>query len=218
MTTVQAQPWFYRLILSIAVPIVRRWGRLRVTGEQLLDRPGPILVVGNHDSYWDPVVVGIAALGHRQIRAMAKSTLWRARLLAWVLNGMGQLKITRGTADRTELAAITTVLRAGGCVGIFPEGRISKGRKLRAYSGAGWLARSVPQTRVVAVAITGAVELVRFPRRPEIMVEFFEPIGGQWQPGESSIRFARRITAEIRDRAPAAASGRRPISQLDLAY
>ncbi len=143
---------------------------------------------------------------------MAKSSLWRTRLFAWVLDGMGQLRITRGTADMTELAAISTALQNGDCVGIFPEGGISKGRKLRAYSGAGWLAKSVPQTKVVAVAITGAVGLIRFPRRPKIMVEFFEPVGGQRHSGESSINFARRVTAEIRDRAPATASGRRTIS------
>jgi 1-acyl-sn-glycerol-3-phosphate acyltransferase len=147
-------------------------------------------------------------MGIRQIRAMAKSTLWRFAPLAWVLNGMGQLRITRGKVDRNELAHIVAVLRAGGCVGIFPEGGISQGEKRRAYSGAGWLANAVLETRVVAVTITGAVDLAHFPRRPHIVVEFFEPLGGQLHPGESSIGLSRRVTAEIRARAPAVASGR----------
>ena len=199
---------FYRLVLTLVSPIVQRWGRLEVVGADLVPTSRPTILIGNHDSFWDPVVVGVAALHRRKVRALAKSTLWHFRPLAWVLEGMGQLRITRGRADRQELAAIVDVLRTGGCVGIFPEGRISKGHKLRAYSGAGWLARSVPSARVVAVAITGTVDVARFPTRPRIRVEFFEPIGGQRHDGESSIGLSRRVLADVRDRAPSVTSGR----------
>ncbi len=199
---------FYRMILGMAAPIVRRWGRLEVSGAELIPSSGATLIIGNHDSFWDPVVVGVAALDRRQIRAVSKSTLWTVRPLGWILDRMQQLKITRGTADRGELDAIVTALGAGDCVGIFPEGRISKGQKLRAFSGAGWLAKSVPQTRVIAVAIIGAVDLARFPKRPRISVQFFEPVGGQRGDRESSIGLSRRVLREVRDRAPATTSGR----------
>jgi 1-acyl-sn-glycerol-3-phosphate acyltransferase len=199
--------FLYRLVLGLAAPVVRRWGRLEATGSDLIPTRGATLIIGNHDSFWDPVVVGVAALDRRQIRAVSKSTLW-VRPLGWILDGMKQLKITRGRACRTELAEIVGALRAGDCVGIFPEGRISKGQKIRAYSGAGWLAKAVPETRVVAVAITGAVELARFPKRPRIKVHFFEPVGGQRRAGETSIGFSRRVLTEVRDRAPATRSGR----------
>lgn len=201
-------PLVYRLVLSAVRPIVSQWGRLTVIGSGLLVTGGPTLVVSNHDSHWDPLVIGVAGLRRRQIRALAKSSLWRSPALGRVLNAMGQFPITRGVADRDELSAIVRALRAGACVGIFPEGTISCGKALRAFSGAGWLAGQVPSARVVAVAVTGAVDIVRFPRRPRITVEFFEPRGGQRQPDESSIGFARRVTAEIRDYAPPAAAGR----------
>ena len=153
------------------------------------------------------MIVGIAALDRRQIRALAKSELF-GRPLGWVLHRMGQLPITRGCADAGELTATTDVLRAGGCVGIFPEGGISKGQRRRAYSGAGWLARTVPASRVVAVAITGAVEIARFPARPRITVEFFEPVDGPLRAGESSIGLSRRVLADIRARAPVVTSSR----------
>jgi 1-acyl-sn-glycerol-3-phosphate acyltransferase len=206
-TTVRIAP-VYRVVMALARPVVRWWGRLEVVGEQYLPTSGPTLLIGNHDSQWDPVVIGIAGLRRAQIRALAKSSLWKARPVAWVLDGMGQIPITRGRADLEALDAAIQALRAGGCIGIFPEGTVSRGQPLRVHSGAGRLALSVPGTHVVAAAVTGAVDIVRFPKRPHIRVEFFEPAAGQPQPGESAIALTRRVVAEIRQRAPHAVGGR----------
>ena len=72
---------------------------------------GPVLVVGNHDSHWDPVMVGIAAIRRRQIKALAKSALWEVRGLAPVLNGMGQIPIERDAGDAGALARAVEELR-----------------------------------------------------------------------------------------------------------
>jgi 1-acyl-sn-glycerol-3-phosphate acyltransferase len=206
-----ARPSFsfvYRLIMLLVRPIVGWWGRLEVRGASLIPDTGPTLLVSNHDTNWDPLIVGVAARRRAQIRAVAKSELWCRQPLAWVLDRMRQLPITRGRADRAELGRIMRTLASGACVGIFPEGRLSGGDTVRAFSGAGWLAKVVPEARVVAVAITGAVDLSRFPARPRILVEFFEPLGGQRRADESAIGFSRRVMTDIRDRAPAVAAGR----------
>jgi 1-acyl-sn-glycerol-3-phosphate acyltransferase len=199
----------YRIVMLVVTPLLRWWARLEVIGLELVPVSGPTLLLANHDSNWDPLVVGLAAAHRRQIRAMAKVELWtRSRALAWVMEQMGQFRITRGQADRTELNAVRSALEAGACVGVFPEGKLSRGRKLRAYSGAGWLAKSDPAPRILAVTITGVVDLVRFPKRPHIRVTFFEPLGGQRQVGESSIGLSRRVLTEIRDCVAPVAVGR----------
>jgi 1-acyl-sn-glycerol-3-phosphate acyltransferase len=190
-----------------ATPIVRWWGRLRVTGLDLLPDSGPTVIMPNHDSGWDPVVIGVAAR-RRQIRALAKSSLWKTKLMAWVLDGMGQIPIERGRGDVAALSAAIDQLRQGACIGVFPEGTISRGQPMRPLSGAGRLVLAVPGTRVLGVRVTGAVDIVRFPRRPAISVEFFEPAGGQPQPGESAIALTRRVMAEVRAGAPPALPGR----------
>lgn len=201
----------YRLVMVIATPIVRWWGRLQVEGAELLDtdlngRVAPLIIMANHDSQWDPVVVGIACT--RQIRALAKSSLWSNRVVAAVLDGMGQIPIERGRGDTAALSAAIEQLQAGACIGVFPEGTISRGEVLRPLSGAGRLALAVPESRVVAAAITGAVDIVRFPKRPRISVVFFEPAGGQPRDGESAVALTRRVIGEVRDRAPHAPAGR----------
>ena len=197
----------YRLVMWVATPVVKWWGRLSVRGAELLDAPGPILIWANHDSQWDPLVLGVAARG-TQVRALAKSSLWKNKMVAAVLNRMGQIPIERGRGDMAALSAAVEQLERGRCVGVFPEGTISRGEVMRPLSGAGRLVLAVPATRIVAVSVTGAVDIARFPTRPRIRVEFFEPADGPPHEGETAIKLTRRVMAEVRARAPFVAAGR----------
>src|SRR3954449_3568634 len=92
-------PPVYRAVLMGATPVVRWWGRLEVEGEELIPADGPLLMAGNHDSYWDPLAVGIAASARRPIHALAKSSLWKTKPLGLALDAMGQIPIERGMGD-----------------------------------------------------------------------------------------------------------------------
>jgi 1-acyl-sn-glycerol-3-phosphate acyltransferase len=198
----------YRAAMAVARP-VSLWGRLRVEGLETLPESGPLLIVGNHDSHWDPVMVGIAALPRRQIRALAKAELWDVRGLAPVLNGMGQIPIERGAGDKQALARAIETLRAGACIGVFPEGTRSRGKVLRARSGLGRLALEVPEAHVSLVAIKGTSDLTGFPHRPRITVSFFDPIAGQARPDEDPGELSARLLAEIRAIVPPSISYRK---------
>src|SRR5690242_6064457 len=93
----------YRLAMNVNEPVAW-WGRLQVEGLEAVPERGPLLIVGNHDSHWDPVMVGVAALKRRQIRALAKSELWAVRALGPILNGIGQIPIERSKGDKEVLA------------------------------------------------------------------------------------------------------------------
>jgi 1-acyl-sn-glycerol-3-phosphate acyltransferase len=205
----ESVPVVYRVVMAIAAPIVRWWGRLEVVGAQILPTSGGAVLIANHDRAWDPLVLGVAAMPRRQLRALAKSSLWRVRPVAWLLDQMGQIPIDRGRFDTQALSVAIDALQAGACVGIFPEGTVSRGQPLRPLSGAGRLALSAPDARVVCVSVSGAVDVVRFPKRPRIRVEFFEPAGGPPRPGETAVGLTKRTMAEVRARAPSAVPGRR---------
>jgi 1-acyl-sn-glycerol-3-phosphate acyltransferase len=194
--------------MAVCGPVMR-WGRLQVEGLEVLPESGPTLVVGNHDSHWDPVTIGAAAIRRRQIRALAKAQLWDVRGLAPVLNGMGQIPIERGAGDAEALARAIEELRRGACIGVFPEGTRSRGKELRARSGVGRLALEVPEAKLVCVAVEGTSDLTGFPSRPRLRVRFFAPAGGQAQPGEQAGELAARLLAEIRALVPPSISARK---------
>jgi 1-acyl-sn-glycerol-3-phosphate acyltransferase len=168
-----------------------------------------LLIVGNHDSHWDPVMVGVSAIKRRQIRALAKSDLWKIKPLAPILNGMGQVPIVRGAGDKEALSKAIEILRAGACIGVFPEGTRSRGKVLRARSGVGRLALEVPEAHVSLVAIDGTSNLTGFPRRPHVRIRFFDPVGGQPRPDEDPGELSARLLAELRAIVPPSLSYRK---------
>src|SRR3954447_9286347 len=202
----------YRVALSACSPAVRWWGRLEVSGLEPLPPTGPVLLAGNHDSYWDPIAIGIAAKPVRQIHALAKKELWSFPALGPVLDGMGQIPIDRGKGDAGALDQAVERLRQGACIGIFLEGTRSLGRTLRARSGYARLAERVPEAELVSVSVTGTTDLPRFPSpRPRVRVRFFRPAHT-----ERDDQLTVRMLKEIRAEAPISATGRTPERQRAL--
>jgi len=199
----------YRSAIGVSGFVVERWGRLRVSGLEHLPETGPVLLAANHDSYWDTVSIGAAALPVRQVRALAKVQLWDTPGLGWVLNGMGQIPIERGAGDADALDSAVRELRDGACIGIFPEGTRSRGGELRPRSGIGRLATRVPEAEIVCCSVVGTTDFVRFPKRPEAAIRFFRPAEGGLKPGEEPAEFSARLIREIRAGAPFARIGRR---------
>jgi 1-acyl-sn-glycerol-3-phosphate acyltransferase len=205
----------YRGVMIAARPGVVWWGRLQVTGVELLPLEGPLLVVGDHDSYWDTVATGIAAMPRRQVRALAKSSMWNNKLLGAVLTGMGQIPIERGSGNTAALDRAIEELRRGACIGIYPEGTRSLGRALRARSGTGYLARAVPEATIIGVACNGTVAIPRFPReRPSVSVDFFEFDRPEIGRDESPQDYSTRLLAQLRERAPIEVAGRKRAAAL----
>jgi len=195
----------WRLYQSVRLLLrpLRWWARLEVKGLAALPLKGPAIIVSNHDSWLDPLAIIEAMMWReRQLRFLAKHTLWRFRPLAWVLDHADQIPIRRGENDTAALSEAVGALTRGETIGIFPEGTLSRGKVLRARRGVSRLARACPGVPVVLVAVTGSTDVKRFPKRPRVTVEFFSPAGGQPVPDEDDQALADRLMEEIRARAP----------------
>ena len=121
-------PPAYRTVLTVGGQIMR-WSRLAVTGLDALPTSGPTLLIANHDSYWDPIAIAVAARSRRQIRALAKSTLWKVRLIGRLMDSMGHIPIERGATNESAVSTAIEALAAGACIGVFPEGTRSLGSR-----------------------------------------------------------------------------------------
>jgi 1-acyl-sn-glycerol-3-phosphate acyltransferase len=204
-------PRFYDFATSLFLPFVVWWGRLRVSGLECVPASGPLLVVPNHDSQWDPVVVGVAIRSCRRIRYLARANLWRVPGLGAVMNGLGQIPVERGAGDSGALERARVILQSGETLGVFPEGRLSWGEPVRARSGVGLLATWCPDAQIVLCQVEGTTDFVRFPRRPKVTVTFFRPDGGGRRENASPAELAARLLAELRSRVPPRPAGRKSI-------
>lgn len=169
---------FYWVIKTIAWPVTRIYVRLGVEGLQHVPATGPVMVVANHVSFVDPIVLGSAF--PRRIIFMITRPIYALRRLTWFYCLMGTIPVTPDLPDPGAMKAALRVLHGGGIVGIFPEGqRMPDGNLGEGKSGAALLAArtGVP---VVPAAIVGAHEVMpvgaMLPRPRKVRVVFGEPI------------------------------------------
>jgi 1-acyl-sn-glycerol-3-phosphate acyltransferase len=67
---------------------------------------------------------------------MAKVELWGGKFLRWYLTSIGTIPVDRGSGSREAIDKAAGIIKAGGCLGIFPEGTRSKtGEMGRGRSG-----------------------------------------------------------------------------------
>jgi len=198
-------------LLALLFRPVAWWGRLRVEGLEEVPATGPLLVVPNHDSQWDPIVVGLAIKPRRRLRFLARASLWRIPGLGSLLGALGQIPIERGAGDVGALERAVDALASGEAICIFPEGGLSWGERLRARSGVGRLAQWCPDAQVVLCTVEGATDYMRFPRRPRLRVAFLRPVAVEPRPGEEASALSTRLLDEIRDRVEPSPAGRRAL-------
>jgi 1-acyl-sn-glycerol-3-phosphate acyltransferase len=191
-----------------AAGAVTFWGRLEVEGLEHLPRDGAALLVANHDSQWDPVLIWRALWGLRPVRFLTRSNLWNVPVAGGYLTAMDHIPIARGVGDAQAIDTAAHALRAGQAIVIFPEGGLSHGRRVRARRGAARLARECPDAEVLLLAITGTIDYARFPRRPRVKLTVFPPAGGRPRADEDLAAASMRLMDEIRAVVPPVAAGR----------
>lgn len=105
---------------------------------------GPAIIVSNHTSVFD-YVVWLFVFFSRTLRFQMAELLFERKPLGTLLRCLGGIRVNRYTHDLSFMARSEDIIRAGGIVGIFPEGRIPRvgeARPLPFSSGAAYLALS----------------------------------------------------------------------------
>ena len=71
-------------------PRWQRWVRFDIAGVENLPKTGPVILAGNHRSYFDFFVLAqLVRLGGRPIRMMAKREIFDAPVIGALCHGMG---------------------------------------------------------------------------------------------------------------------------------
>jgi 1-acyl-sn-glycerol-3-phosphate acyltransferase len=126
--------WLFRLLTSTLRVVVRMLFKLEVEGAERIPRIGPVLLIGNHVNFIDPVLGYVFCW--RYVKGMTAIET-RGRFLfnffAWAVDA---IYVERGTPDRRALQACIDALRAGWVLYLAPEGtRSHDGRLTKGHAG-----------------------------------------------------------------------------------
>lgn len=118
--------WF-RSAEAVLLPTVKGWFNWNFEGVEHIPREGPALVAANHISYFDPLAHAYLLLkAHRKARFLAKSELYENWVLRHLLEGAHQIKVVRGSGDRSPIDNAKKALAHGEAVVIYPESTVTR--------------------------------------------------------------------------------------------
>ena len=150
----------------------------RVLGQENIPEQGPLLVVGNHFSFIDPV-------------AMIRASPWPLEfvggfhnpsappVVTWIPKVWGLYPVFRGTGSRYALRGAEAVMAQEGVLGIFPEGGSWAAVLRPPRPGAAFLAART-NARMLPMGFDGLIDVfprLRKGRRARVTVRIGKPFG-----------------------------------------
>lgn len=183
--------WSLRRLFSV-------WGGLEVKGREKAPPEGSLIVVSNHASYWDPMVLGPAL--DRPLHYMARKTLFDKPVFGWLIRQVNAFPLNREGDSREALRAFGELLAQGEAVVLFPEGTRSKDGSLgEIKTGVGMLAVR-NQAKVLPGYIWGTYQSwprgQKYPKRHHLKAFFGDPIEPMLE-GEPRKDAQLRVTQEV---------------------
>ena len=133
--------------------IFKLFFRLKVTGQQNIPQDGPFIIVANHSSLLDPVILGVSI--KPKIIFVAAAYLFEISWLGYLLRKVNSIPVQREN-DIKAIKQALKILQQGGVLGIFPEGGVDRQKDdLPIKAGAAYLATKVG-VPIVPIRIKGA--------------------------------------------------------------
>lgn len=191
---------FWELAWVVCNVVLRIFFEFRSYGAWNAPLSGGLVIAVNHQSFFDPVLVGIGV--RRPLHYMARKTLFKGFLFGRLITALNAFPVERGRTGRAALRAAEDLVAEGRAVMLFPEGtRTRDGWMGETKRGIGALVARTGAP-VVPVLVKGTFRA--WPRARALPTPFRpvsafvgRPVRFDRRPGESRSAFAGRITRYV---------------------
>jgi 1-acyl-sn-glycerol-3-phosphate acyltransferase len=130
----------------------------KVQGAENFPADGPVIMISNHVSLWDPIVAGCSV--PRDVSYMAKDELFSAPVLGFLVRNLKTFPVKRGQGDMSAIRNSLNVLKEGRVLGMFPEGTRSKSGELQKALPGMVLLMEKSKAPILPVKIYGTKDLL----------------------------------------------------------
>ncbi|WP_346290912.1 lysophospholipid acyltransferase family protein [Sphaerothrix gracilis] len=150
---------YYLFKWLVVSPVLHAYFRGRIYGAEQVPRQGPLIVVANHASDFDPPILSNCV--RRPVSYMAKEELFKVPVLSQAIQLYGAYPVKRGSADRSAIRAALKQLEQGWAVGVFLQGtRTVDGRIDSPKLGAALIAAKA-QAPILPVSLWGTHRILK---------------------------------------------------------
>ncbi len=174
--------FWWTLLLWLLRVWLRVCYRCRRFGMEHIPASGPFIIAANHQSNFDPMIVG--AVAHDRVyHSIARATLFKSKVLSYLMEKFGVIAIRRGESDTVAIRRAIEVLKSGQGVMIFPEGTRTSDGEVGEFQRGLWLLIKKSRVPVVPVAFDGAYDVWKIGTKPKargwIEVRAGQPLSGE---------------------------------------
>ena len=177
--------WFGNLAYGFVGGVFKLCFRYKVANRQALrgfKGASGVVLVCNHTSFLDVVMIYLAARPSQWVRLMGRDTLFdnAGGLLGQALSRVGAFPVKRDAADRQSVTRAVRMLKDGEVVGRLPEGtrRGKSDRVPELHAGAAFIAR-MAHVPILPMCVRNAENIKRKGERirfPQLSVEYGDPL------------------------------------------
>jgi len=159
--------FWWTFMIWVMYILLRIFYRYKYSGKEFVPTTGPIIIVANHQSNFDPPILG-TIMNDRPSKGIARETLLESKLLGAFIKAFGVIAIKRGESDVSAIRKAIKELEAGRCVIIFPEGTRTQTGEMGEFQRGFWLLVKKSKAMVLPIGIEGAYKVFPMGSSPKL--------------------------------------------------